>query len=74
MGADIVNDTVSSAESTTTGLISSVVCKAQVLFEAAFPPEKRAQWWEKLKEFASRHPKIAVSLPRNCLNLESATE
>jgi hypothetical protein len=61
MGAEIASDVASKAEETTTGLLNGVVNQLQIIFDTIFPPEKRAMWWEKVKGFASAHPKSAVS-------------
>jgi hypothetical protein len=61
MGTETITNVASKAEETTTGLLNGVVNQLQIIFDAIFPPEKRAMWWEKVKGFASAHPKIAVS-------------
>ena len=35
--------------------------KAMALINQFFPPEKRAEWIEKLKAFTVKHPKVTVS-------------
>jgi len=47
------------------GLIDGIVSKGMAMIDALFPPEKRAKWWAKFKDFAVSNPKTTAFLLSN---------
>jgi len=47
------------------GFLENTLAKVQSGFDTLFPPEKRDEWWERFKAFASSHPKITAFLLTN---------
>jgi len=50
---------------TSTGLIDGIVAKGKAMIDAFFPPEKRAKWFAKLKDFSVSNPLITAFLLTN---------
>jgi len=45
--------------------------KVMTLINQFFPPEKRAEWIEKLKAFTVKHPKVTVCSTTRLLSLRA---
>ena len=55
MGAVTVTDV-----DTTSRLLGQIGIKLQDIVDALFTPDKRAEWWAKIKQVALANPKITV--------------